>query len=191
MDGNILGLIPMAGGSVIAFDGQFLAKMITHTVTFLIFMWVLKRYAWGPLLQILDSRKESIESQFAKIEDLKVEAERIEAKYEAKMKDIDAEARRHVQAAVADGQRVKDEIIARAREEADDLREKQERLLHLEVAKARIEMRDEIVALTIAATEKLVGQTVDSEGHRRLVGEFIESVQALPTEGNGRGDEEN
>jgi F-type H+-transporting ATPase subunit b len=95
------------------------------------------------------------------------------------MRDIDAEARRHVQEAVADGQRVKDEIIARAREEAEDLREKQERLLGLEVAKARIEMRDEIVAMTMAATEKLLRESVDSDRHRRLVGDFLAEVQQL------------
>jgi F-type H+-transporting ATPase subunit b len=179
-----IGHLALAGGA----EPNFLAQMITQIVAFGLFLLILKRYAWGPLTQILDSRKEAIESQFRKVDELKSEAERIEAEYEAKLKDIDTEARRHVQEAVADGQRVKDEIIARAREEAEELREKQERLLQLEVAKARIEIRDEVVQMTMSATEKLLRETVDRDKHRQLVSDFISSVQSLPSEG---GREEN
>ncbi|MBN1475933.1 F0F1 ATP synthase subunit B [Candidatus Sumerlaeota bacterium] len=180
---NVVGI-----GHLVLAEGaapNFLAQMITQIVAFLLFLWILRRYAWGPLTQILDGRKQAIESQFQKVEDLRSEAKRIEAEYEEKVRDIDAEARRHVQEAVADGQRVKDEIIARAREEAEELREKQERLLGLEVAKARIQMRDDIVAMTMAATEKLLRESVDSDRHRRLVGDFLAEIQQLDRGGEG------
>jgi F-type H+-transporting ATPase subunit b len=169
----------LAGDSVIYFDGHFWAKMITHTVAFLLFVWVLKRYALGPLTQFLDARKEKIDAEFDRVEKLQAKAEEMEAQYEAKMRDIDAEARQHVQEAVAAGERLKDEIVAKAKADAEETRSKARQALEMEVAKARIEMRDEIVSMAIAATEKLIRASVDEDRSRALVAEFVQGVDRL------------
>jgi F-type H+-transporting ATPase subunit b len=165
---------------------NWLAEAITTLVGFLIFLWVLKKYAWGPITELLDSRQRSIEEQFNKVDELREQAAKIEAQYEAKMKDIEAEAREKINEALADGQRVKDEILARARQEAEEMRAKSERALTLEVAKARIELRDEIVQLTLAATEHLLNERLDPDAHRRLVGDFIAGMQKIDTGNPGQ-----
>lgn len=160
-------------------------QVITQIAAFLLFVWILRRYAWGPLTAMIDSRRQAIEEQFRRIETLRGEAERLEKEYAERLRDIDAEARRHVQEAVAEGRRVRDEIIERARQESEELREKQERLLELEVAKARISLRDDIVKMAIAATERLLRENLDRDRQRRLVQQFLDEVQTLPRAGAG------
>jgi F-type H+-transporting ATPase subunit b len=164
---------------------HWVAEAVTTVIGFLIFLWVLRRYAWGPITELLDSRRQAIEDQFDKIETLRIEADALEKQYSDKLRDIEVEARKRIHEAVAEGQRVKEEIVARARTESEEVREKQERLLALEVAKARIEMRDEVVQITLAATEKLLGEALDGERHRRLITEFIAGVQRIDTAGDG------
>jgi F-type H+-transporting ATPase subunit b len=168
-----------------AASGDWRVQMATQILAFLIFVWILKRYAWGPLTAMIDARKAAIEEQFDRIAGLEKDAKALEAQYAAKMKDIDTEARKHVQEAVGEGRRVRDEIIERARQEGEELREKQQRLLQLEVAKARIELRDEIVGMTIAATEKLLRENLDHDRQRGLVTRFLDEVEALPGGGDG------
>lgn len=177
-------LLPLAEGSVISFGGHFVAKMAAHIFAFLVFMWVLRRYAFGPLTAILDARREGIAQELDRVERLRTEAQAIEAEVQNRLKDIDQEARQRLNEAVAEGRRVKDEIIERARQEAEEQRLKQQRLLELEVAKARIELRDDVARLTVAATEKLLRENLDSDRQRRLVTDFITQVQGLPKEQN-------
>ena len=52
------------------------------------------------------------------------------------------------------------------------------------VAKAKVELRDQLVSMTITATERMVKQTLDQEGHRKLIAGFIDEMQSAQAAGN-------
>ena len=138
---------------------------------------ILKLFAWGPVTKLLDERQKRIEDGFDEIKRKQADAEKLHEEYAAKLRDIEAEARTKIQAAINEGRRVASEITENAREEAVKITDRSQRNIELEIEKARLELRNEIVALTMATTERLLREKLDEPTHQRMVTTFIEDVE--------------
>ena len=152
-------------------------QIITHAIGFLITFWILKKFAWGPLLAMMEERRAKIEGEFQKIEDDKAEVDKIAADYEAKLKDIDNERRAKIVEAVNEGKKVAEEIKQAAQAEARKKGEKARADLEHDIAKAKVELKGDMIALTMVAAEKIIGEKLDDAKHRELIGQFIDNVE--------------
>jgi len=153
-----------------------LALILTQALGFLIIFLILKRYAWKPLLSFMDERRNRIVKDFEDIEKAKREVEELKRVYEQKLATIDDEAKAKIRDAVLEAQKVAGQIHEKARVETKELIHRTKESLELEVAKAKIELRDAIAELAIRATEKLIRERLDDAKHRALVNDFIAKV---------------
>ena len=151
-------------------------QLLTHALGFLIFVWIMKRFAWGPLLGLMEERRNKIAGEFEQIEKDKAEVAAVTADYEAKMKEIDAERRAKLVEAVDEGKKMAAEIKASAQDEVKGLHEKAKADLQRDVAKAKVQLRDEMIAMTMTAAEKVVHEKMDDQKHRELIGRFIDNL---------------
>lgn len=156
---------------------QAIPQTITVILGFAIFFWVLKRFAWGPILGVLDERQKKIEDSFAEIKRLQDDATEAHGRYEEKLRDIEAEARIKIQEAVADGRQVATEITEKAREDALLIVQKAKQSVELELAQARKQLREDIVDLTLSATERIIHERLTEAKDRELVGSFIDQLE--------------
>lgn len=154
-----------------------LSETLTTIIAFAIFVWVLTKYAWGPVTRVLDERQRRIEQGFADIRDKQAAAETLERQYQEQLRNIDQERRARIQEGIAEGRRVAAELLEKAREEATHNAERSRRNLETEVAKARLELRNELVTMTIQASERLLRERLDGEQQRRLVTSFIDDLE--------------
>jgi len=154
-------------------------QILTQALGFLILLFILKKIAWKPLLSLLDERREKITSEFQTIDRTKSELLRLEQDYKARLADIDALARQRIQEAISEGQRISVEIQEKAREESKNILNKAKENIELEVAKARVELRNQVATLAIKAAEKLIKVELTEERHKRLVTEFIDAAGQL------------
>jgi F-type H+-transporting ATPase subunit b len=154
-------------------------QILTHIVGFLIVLFVLKRYAWKPLLKMIDERRERIQSDFDKAEDERKKAEELRTGYEARMKEAESEARSKIQESIREGQNVAAEIKDTARKEAQDLIERAKEELSRDVDKAKVQLKLDIVKMTLAATEKMINEKLDEAKHRQLIEGFINDVEKV------------
>ncbi len=152
-------------------------QLVTHAIGFLITLWILKKFAWGPILNLLEERRARITGEFQKIDDEKASVARQAAAYDAKMKEIDAERRTKIVEAVEEGKKVAADIKAAAQAEVKDLQTKNKAELEREVAKAKVHLKEEMIAITMSAAEKLVREKLSDQKHRELIGKYIEEVQ--------------
>jgi len=159
------------------FMRQF-GEFVTQVLTFLIFYWVMKRFAWPALMGVLDKRQRQIEDGFAQIERKQAEAEKLHLEYEAHLRNIEQEARARIQEAVAEGRRVAAEIGDHARQEARKTADRAQRNMEIELAKARAQLREEIITLTLAATERLLREKLDAAAHRGQVARFLQDLES-------------
>lgn len=150
-------------------------QLLTHALGFLIVLWILKKYAWGPLLSMMEERRNKIAGEFQQIEDEKVNVAKLTTDYQGKLKDIDAERRAKLVEAVDEGKKISEEIKAAAREDAKQIGVKAKDELEREVAKARVQLKDDMIGMTLAAAEKLIDERLDDAKHRRLIGDFIDN----------------
>lgn len=152
-------------------------ETITVIIGFTIFYLVLKKFAWGPVLNILDERQKKIQDSFDEVKKLQADAAAAHARYEAKMRDIEAEARTKIQEAVAEGKKVAEEMGEAARRDAADITEKARRNIQIEVDTARKQLREDVIDLTLLATGKLLDERLTDVKDRQLVESFIGSLE--------------
>ncbi len=154
-------------------------ELLTQIVGFIIAVWILGKFAWKPLMKMLEQRRTKIKSDLNAAEQTKVDADNMLSEYQAKLKDIDAEARAKIQDAVSEGNKVATEIREQARAEAKDIIAKAREELARDVAKAKIELRDDMVNMAIFATEKIINEKLDDEKHRSLINNFLDQVEEV------------
>lgn len=147
-------------------------------VIFLVLLWLLKRYAFPPILGYAQAREERIQEILDRAARDREEAGRLMEEQRAAL----TEARQAAEEIVADGkragERVRQEVMDRAREEQEELLERARREIEREREQALEAIRREAVELSIAAAGKLVERRLDQEEDRRLVKDFIERAAA-------------
>ncbi|MBZ0258350.1 F0F1 ATP synthase subunit B, partial [bacterium] len=132
------------------------AQIITHILCFGIVFWILSRYAFGPILGIIDERRNAIEKDLKRAEELRAKSEQDQEAIEARMRGIEDESRQKMQELLNEGKRTADEIREKGRIDAEALLEKAKQNIQYETQKAHEELKADIVNLTIMASEHLI-----------------------------------
>jgi len=154
-------------------------QVLTQIVGFLIVLWVLKRFAWKPILTLLEERRQKIKAEFEAGAQRKEEANRLFASYEAKLKEIDAAARAKITEAVSEAQKIAADIKEEARKEGRELVVRSQAEIAREIAKAKVQLKEDMVVISLTATEKIISQKLDEQGHRRLVEEYLNRIERV------------
>lgn len=154
-------------------------QILTQIVGFLIALWILSRYAWKPLLGVLDERRQKIADEFAGIENKKAEAEKLLANYEERLRKIEEEARARLNEAVAEGQKVAAHIKADAQEDARKIVARAKSELERDVAAARAQLKQDMVAMTLSAAERLLHEKLDAGAHQKMINRFLDEVETV------------
>ena len=154
-----------------------LPQLLTTALGFIFFVWILGKFAWGPILDLLDERRGKIDADYTAAEENLTEAERLRGEFELKLTDIKAIEREKVQEAVKRGEDIAGGIQNKARASADETRLKAAQDIDLEAQKAQIELRDDVVAMAIGAAEKVIGERLDDDLHRKLITEYIDAIE--------------
>lgn len=165
-----------------------MGQILTHALGFIILFVILKKFAWGALLGVLEERSRRISDEFAGIEQAKQEIAKIKADYEQHLAKIEEEARAKIQQAIAEGRRIAMEVEEDARVHSRQTLEKTKEAIALEVAKARVELKEQVVDLAIQVSHKVLRQTMDEEADRRMIESFIQEINTMdPSTGSGQG----
>ncbi len=158
--------------------GELTAQIVTIIIAFSITVYVLHAVAWKPILKLIDERRETIAKEFDSLEKKQAGLDSRIKDYEERLRQIDQEARERLNKAIDEGKRIGAEIVEDSRRQADDLRAKASSDIKLELDKTRIQLRDDMVRITISATEKLIQKQLDDQGHRDLVVSFITELES-------------
>lgn len=130
-----------------------------------------------PLKDALDARTRELEATFAEADNLKARMEELKADYEQRLQTAEAEAREKIQAALNEANQMKDRILSDARTQAEEIRARTLADIEQERQKMMVDLRTHVVELTLTATERLIGASMDEQKQRELVEHFIESAE--------------
>lgn len=154
-----------------------IAQIFTQIISFLIMLWVLKRYAWKPLLKILDERKGKIESDVEAIAAQKLENQKLMKEYQQKLDGIEVQARGILKETSEKAQAAFKVVEREAHTEARAIIERAQIELKQEIAKAKVQLKDDIVNMTLLATEKVIQENLTSDKQKKLIGAFIDQAE--------------
>ncbi|KIE58511.1 ATP synthase subunit B [Methylacidiphilum kamchatkense Kam1] len=151
-------------------------KLIAQIINFVIVLWVLNRFAFRPVLKILEQRREKIAESLQNAEKIKQEL----AAAEEARKEILRKANEQAAMIVAEAQKAAayqgEKKILEAIEEAKRILKKAEETARLEREKAKEEIRREILNLVIDISSKVIGKTLSAEDQERLKNEVLSKI---------------
>lgn len=154
-----------------------LGKTISIFGVFLILFPVIKLFFIQPLADAISERTNALESTFSEAEDLRQEMTKMKSDYEQRLAATEAEARAQIQAQIKEAQDLRQTLMSEASSKADEMVKKAQQEIESEKQKVLGQLRAEVVNLTLAASEKILGENMDSDKNRKLVTEFIEKVE--------------
>ena len=154
-------------------------QVLTQIVGFLIFLFLIRKFAWGPVLQTLEDRKAKIAGDLADAERRKQEAAELRARLEQELRGIDQQARVKIAEAVAEGEKLASEIKVDAQAQARARLERAEAEIAGERAKAQKALLEDMARLAVGGAEKILRKKLDEGEQRRLIGEFIAEAGEL------------
>ncbi|MDB9884962.1 MAG: F0F1 ATP synthase subunit B [Fidelibacterota bacterium] len=147
-------------------------------ITFLGLFIVLAKYAWKPLMKMLDDRENMIRSSLEDAKKAKLELEGLNQECEA----ITAKARSEAQSILADSksaaEKVKEDTIAKAKEQAIKISDDAKKQIQIEKDKAIIDIKQEVVNLTLLVAEKLISKNLNDADNKSLIEESLKKVKS-------------
>jgi F-type H+-transporting ATPase subunit b len=145
-------------------------------VVFVSLLLILKKYAWGPIVDAVDSREKGIQAAIDGAAELNAEAAKLLEEHREQM----ADARRQVSEILAEakvaGERVRKELEEKARTEAQGIVERALAEIERERDGALETLRRESVDLALAAASQLMQESFDQETDRQLVERYLNEL---------------
>ena len=146
-------------------------------LTFLLLLFVLAKFAWKPLLKMLNDREELIRSSLEDAEKAKEKLEKLNAEGEAIINQARSEAQSILSEGKAAVSKLKDETLDVAKEQAKQIVSEAEKQINIEKDKAIAEIKSEVVNLSMSIAEKLINKNISPEDNKALIDESLSSVK--------------
>ena len=152
------------------------ALVVWTAVTFALLIVVLGKFAWGPILQMLEMREKTISDAIESAKRERAEAEKAAKEMMAALEKARAEAAELVRRNQQEVAAAKAELMAQARKESEDLLKQARATIEEERRAAVAELRSQVVDLAIEAAGRLLATQMDEKKQRQLVEEYLEKL---------------
>ena len=160
-------------------NSAILKEVLVQIIGFGVVFFVLKKFAWNSLLGMIDTRRKTIEEEFASIERIKKGLEDSEKEYKRRLEHIEQEAREKIQEASNIGMALAKDIQEKARADAQKTLDRSRAEIEQEIAKARLSMRNDIVEISGLIAEKVLREKMDAGEHEKMVNKFIHELEKV------------
>lgn len=145
-------------------------------ITFVMLLAVLRKIAWKPLLEALDSREKRIDDALRKAEKAQHEAEQAIAENRKRSEEAMRQAEQLIEQARKDAEQTRQKMIEEARAESRRVVEQDMRRLEAEQRAAMTEMRSIAADLAIRAAGRLIQSSLTDQQQREIVDQFLKEV---------------
>jgi len=137
---------------------------------------ILARYVYPEIVRLAEARQQAVAAQLREADKVRADAEAQLKEAQAKLDDARKTAQGMVDAASKSAEQLRAEITEKAEEEAKRIADAARKSIDAERDKAIQQVRGEVAGLVVAATEKVIGETLDLSKHKRLIEKAIAEV---------------
>ena len=147
-------------------------------ITFVLFLFVMKKLAWGPMIQGLDQREAGIRSAIAEAQENQRKSHALLADYEQKLKDAEKTVAEMVAEAKRDAERTSQDIVAKAEADVTALRDRATSDISQAKNTALAEVFSSVNSQVAAATERVLGRALNDDDQERLIQEALAEISS-------------
>ncbi|MCH2212723.1 MAG: F0F1 ATP synthase subunit B [Fuerstiella sp.] len=145
-------------------------------IVFLIFLFVLKKTAWAPMIQGLDKRESGIRAAIAEAEEGRRKSQVALADYEEKLRGAEQTVAEMVAEAKRDAERTSQDIVAKAQADVESMRERAKEDISRAKDAALAEVFGTVNSQVALATEHVLGRALNDDDQERLVQEALSGI---------------
>lgn len=146
-------------------------------ITFGIAVFILWKYAFGPLQKIIDERRDGIQESMDVAEQTRAEALRLLDEYKATLAKVRADAEEILERSRTTGEHAKAEIMAEARAQSERVLDKAHEQIERDTRAALRELKGQIAELTALATEKVTARSMSEADQTRFIDDALAELK--------------
>ncbi len=179
--GLVLPAAALAAGAGEHAPGIWEGGIGNSIVTLIVFggvVFVLGRYAWGPLMRVLAEREQTIRSQLEDARRERQEAQALLAQYQRQLEKAREDATAIVEEGRRDAEAVRLRIHSESKREADEMIARARREISLATDAARTEVFSLASDLALDVARRVVRKELSDADHADLVRESIEAIRS-------------
>lgn len=152
--------------------GSFILQIIAFVILFLL-LW---KFAFAPLVNIMDSRQQKIQEQISSAENSKVEAEKILKEQNETFQKARLEAQDIIERANVSSSKQAEEILSLAKVEAKRIKEQAVQEIQHEKDKAMNELRNQVGSLSILIASKMIEKELDEKKQSKFIDDMLKEA---------------
>ena len=152
------------------------ATLIAQILNFLILVVILRLVAYKPVARLLEQRSQKIQGDLNKAEADRKEAESTLVQYRQKLADANVRAQEIVNKAEKVARDEHDAAIEATKKEIELMKKNAEEDIQRDRERIAAQLKDEVVALSLAAAGKIITKNIDNKENERLVNDFINQL---------------
>jgi F-type H+-transporting ATPase subunit b len=153
--------------------GLNVSELIWQIVAFGLLIFLLQRFLYKPILKMLEERRNRIDQS---MRDARIAAEKAVAAQEEFERRVN-ESKREAQMVLAQANemsaKLREDILAEAREQARQLIDKAKEEIEAERARTMAQLEKQVADLAITVSERVIGESLNEESQRRLISDFL------------------
>ncbi|TNE73468.1 ATP synthase F0 subunit B [bacterium] len=163
----------LASGGLLSID---IGLFVWILVTFLLFIGIFAKLAWGPILNAIKERESNIRESLQAAEVALKRAEQVSKDNEAALRAAEAEAQKIRREALDDAEKAREAMKVKAKDEADKLISEAKSAIEKEKKQALLELQGEVADLALRATKIILDAELDEAKNKKLVENFINDL---------------
>jgi F-type H+-transporting ATPase subunit b len=158
--------------------GVYWPNLIAQIILFFIVYWVLSKFAFKPIMAMLEERRRRIEEGQINAEKIKQQLAEAQIKYEETLARANADAQRLIDEVKASGEKLAEEKRQAALAEAQEIVRRTQESLSLERERTMAELKKEVGRLVAETTEKVTQKILTPQDHQKINEETARQIAA-------------
>ena len=152
------------------------ATLIAQILNFLVLLLILAKFAYKPLLQAMDDRRNRIINDLDSAEQTRLDAEALKEQYAEQLAGARQEATEIVNKANQIAQNLHDELVEQARVEQEAMMANAKERIEQDKQQALLDIRSEVIKLSTLIAGKIVNQKLNSDKDQKLVADIADDI---------------
>ena len=149
---------------------------IVTLATFVILLALLKKFAWGPLKEVMDKRERDINKDIDDAEQAKINAQKLEEENRKKLKETQDEVQKILDDAKIQARKQHEEIIHEANVRANGMIETAQSEINSEKERALADINNQVSELSVLIASKVLRKEISEQDQKDLVEKYLKEA---------------
>ncbi|MFC4024968.1 F0F1 ATP synthase subunit B [Oceanobacillus longus] len=156
--------------------GLRVGDMLVQLFFFLVLLMLLKKFAWGPLMDKMQEREEYVAGEIESAEKSRLEAEKASNEAATQLNQVKQEAQKLIEDAKTAGIKQEQDIVESARKEADRIIQAAQVDIQNEKEQALQALQDKVASLSVLIASKVIEKEISEKDQEQLINDYIKEV---------------